>query len=42
MLFEVHTRDLKMKLFELKINYCSALCFYKAVFFVRFELFCDS
>ncbi len=42
MLFEVHTRDLMMKLFKLKINYCSALCFYKAVFFfVRFELFCD-
>ncbi len=41
MLFEVHTRDLMMKLFELKINYCSALCFYKAGFMVRFELFCD-
>ncbi len=32
MLFEVHTHDLMMKLFELKINYCSALCFYKAGF----------
>ncbi len=41
MLFEVHTHDLMMKLFELKINYCSALCFYKAGFFVRFEFFCD-
>ncbi len=41
MLFEVHRRDLMMKLFELKINYCSAFCFYKAGFFVRFKFFCD-
>ncbi len=32
MLFEVHTCDLMIKSFELKIYYCSGLCFYKAVF----------
>ncbi len=38
MLFEVHTRNLMMKLFELNIYYCSALCFYKAVFFCEIQV----
>ncbi len=41
MLFEVHTSDLMMKLFELKINYCSALCFLFLQGWVFFEHFCD-